>query len=83
MKQAKKRMLSLFLSCALAVEFGCGIGTDTAAEAKVKKSPAGVVVETVLKDGNKLSNDSTDFVVLSEAVPDAILEIRYYSTYIL
>ena len=28
-----------------------------------------------------LSDDATDFVLLSEAVPDAILEIRYYSTY--
>lgn len=28
-----------------------------------------------------LSDDSSDFVLLSEAVPDAILEIRYYSTY--
>ena len=28
-----------------------------------------------------LSNDASDFVLLSEAVPDAILEIRYYSTY--
>ena len=28
-----------------------------------------------------LSNDSSDFVLLSDAVPDAILEIRYYSTY--
>ncbi|MBQ9594934.1 MAG: lipoprotein [Synergistaceae bacterium] len=27
------------------------------------------------------SEDSSDFVMLSEAVPDAILEIRYYSTY--
>ncbi len=26
-------------------------------------------------------NDSKDFVVLSEAVPDVILEVRYYSTY--
>ena len=26
-------------------------------------------------------NDSSGFVMLSEAVPDAILEIRYYSTY--
>ena len=29
----------------------------------------------------KLSDDASDFVLLSEAVPDAILEIRYYSTY--
>ena len=28
-----------------------------------------------------LSDDSSSFVLLSEAVPDAILEIRYYSTY--
>ena len=32
-------------------------------------------------DGLKMSNDASDFVLLSEAVPDAILEIRYYSTY--
>lgn len=37
--------------------------------------------ETVVEDGIKLSNDPTDFVSISEAVPDAILEIRYYSTY--
>ncbi len=28
-----------------------------------------------------LSDDASDFVLLSEAVPDAILEIRYYSTF--
>lgn len=33
------------------------------------------------EDEVKLSNDSSDFVLLSEAVPDVILEIRYYSTY--
>ena len=27
------------------------------------------------------TSDSSDFVLLSEAIPDAILEIRYYSTY--
>ena len=27
------------------------------------------------------SNDSSDFVQVSDVVPDAILEIRYYSTY--
>ena len=32
-------------------------------------------------DGVKLSSDASDFVLLSEAVPDVILEIRYYSTY--
>ena len=33
------------------------------------------------EDGVTLSGDASDFVLLSEAVPDAILEIRYYSTY--
>jgi D-alanyl-D-alanine dipeptidase len=32
-------------------------------------------------DGVNLSDDASDFVLLGEAVPDAILEIRYYSTY--
>ena len=35
----------------------------------------------VSDDGVTLSNDSSDFVEISEVVPDAILEIRYYSTY--
>ncbi len=32
-------------------------------------------------DGVQLSSDPSGFVLLSDAVPDAILEIRYYSTY--
>ena len=32
-------------------------------------------------DAVKLSADSSDFVLLTDVVPDAILEIRYYSTY--
>ena len=36
-----------------------------------------------IKNKNKIdrSNDASDFVLLSDVVPDAILEIRYYSTY--
>ncbi len=34
-----------------------------------------------LEDGTKLSSDSGDFVLVSDVVPDVILEIRYYSTY--
>ena len=34
-----------------------------------------------LADSIKLSDDSSGFVLLSDAVPDVILEIRYYSTY--
>ena len=38
-------------------------------------------MEIILEDGIRLSDDASDFVLLSEAVPDAILEIRYYTTY--
>ncbi len=53
---------------------------------KVEKNSAGDAEETedatvTDADGYKLSGNSEDFVLLSEAVPDAILEIRYYSTY--
>ena len=39
------------------------------------------VAAQTAEDGVLLSDDSSDFVLLSDAVPDAILEIRYYSTY--
>jgi len=39
------------------------------------------VLAPVAESDVKLSGDASDFVLLSEAVPDAILEIRYYSTY--
>ena len=34
-----------------------------------------------LEDLMSYSDDASDFVLISEAIPDAILEIRYYSTY--
>ena len=34
-----------------------------------------------MKDQIKLSNYASGFVILSEAIPDVILEIRYYSTF--
>ena len=44
-----------------------------------------IIVVSVSNKGNNgpvdKASDSSDFVLLSEAVPDAILEIRYYSTY--
>ena len=36
---------------------------------------------TLAEDGVKLSDDASDFVLITDVVPDAILEIRYYSTY--
>lgn len=45
-----------------------------------------MAIKTHKKDSNtetviEKSSDSSGFVLLSDAVPDAILEIRYYSTY--
>ena len=37
--------------------------------------------EYVVEDGYKYSNNPFDFVLLTDVVPDVILEIRYYSTY--
>ena len=38
-------------------------------------------VSAAAEDDVKLSDDSSDFVLISDAVPDVILEVRYYSTY--
>ena len=56
-------------------------GTPEATVNGGEADPAAGTEVTVGEDGVKLSNDPSDFAVLSEAVPDAILEIRYYSTY--
>ena len=34
-----------------------------------------------MEDGYRMSDDSSGFVLVSERVPDVILEIRYYSTF--
>lgn len=41
----------------------------------------GLRAEEGNQEKRNLSSDASDFVLLSEEVPDAILEIRYYSTY--
>ncbi|MBQ7681665.1 MAG: hypothetical protein IJT31_05595, partial [Oscillibacter sp.] len=65
-KFKKIRLIALTLALILSIT-ACGATTQ--------------VHETVSEDGVTLSDDSSDFALLSEAVPDAILEIRYYSTY--
>ena len=57
---------------------------EKAAEDASAQLPAKEHIEvqtTTGPDGVKLSDDASDFVILSEVVPDAILEIRYYTTY--
>ena len=61
-----RKIYLLFLTALAIILFSCNQIIDSS----VKGS-----------DTLNLSNDSSDFVLLSDAVPDAILEIRYYSTY--
>lgn len=91
-----KKPLATVMAGALlisAVLTGCGNAQDTLDDTQAvsttteneavssNDTESQEVVETVSEDGVILSNDSSDFVLLSEVVPDAILEIRYYSTY--
>ena len=67
----------ILLTCAVCMTLaGC-----TAAASDQEGGKEDAMKETVMEDGTKISADSSDFVLLAEAVPDAILEIRYYSTY--
>ena len=66
MRNKKRRWIVLLLAAAMILCcFVSGCG-------KAEPESSSDVIE---------SDDASDFVLLSEAVPDAILEIRYYSTY--
>ena len=63
----KKRLLLLSLFAVLTV--GCGIALLTCCSDSSDKAPLSP------------TDDSSQFVTLTDAVPDAILEIRYFGTY--
>ena len=63
----KKRLLFLSLFAVLTV--GCGITLLTCCSDNSDKAPLSP------------TDDSSQFVTLTDAVPDAILEIRYFGTY--
>ena len=72
-------------ACGSGVMKGCGNGLlapkadITRAEFAAMISRIALVADT---DANQTAvTDASDFVLLAEAVPDAIMEIRYYSTY--
>lgn len=88
MKRSNGKVLSLILMLMLALAVFCGCGgsggesTDTeATEATAQEATAQEPTTAKADDGIILSNDSSDFVLVTDVVPDAILEIRYYSTY--
>jgi len=66
----------------LFVAAGCrGTRQEEVAGASSSTEPIDTELGQPQADGVVLSGDSSDFVLVSEIVPDAILEIRYYSTY--
>lgn len=82
----KLRLTALISAALLAASSLCACGsgsnnTGSSAGQTATTAATEAATEIILEDGIKLSSDSSDFVLLSEAVPDAILEIRYYSTY--
>lgn len=86
----KKTITALLLSLSMTLALAACGGAPAAAPADASASASTAVsasieadapTETITEDGVKLSSDASGFVLLSEAVPEAILEIRYYSTY--
>ena len=83
MKRLWKPLLSGMTALAVLMAALCMNGckksdsTDTAHADSAQPEPTTEIAE----DGIVLSNDASDFVLLTDAVPDAILEIRYFSTY--
>ena len=72
-------MLSLGLMCACGDNGSSDGSTNTAVAAE--EADAQEPTTAAAEDGVILSDDSSDFVLVTDVVPDAILEIRYYSTY--
>ncbi|MBQ9228695.1 MAG: M15 family metallopeptidase [Eubacterium sp.] len=69
----KKSIFVLFLTIVLSLSLvGCGNTASTDS----KESDTEIAQTAVTPE-----MDSSDFVLLTDVVPDAILEIRYYSTY--
>ena len=92
METMKKLLAALAMTAMMFAFAGCGTQeeaqapeettavTEESAAAEETTAAAEPTTATA-EDGVTLSDDASDFVLLSEAVPDAILEIRYYSTY--
>jgi D-alanyl-D-alanine dipeptidase len=71
-----KKVFLAMVAIVLVLVMLCGCSAKPSSD-ETEQDPT----ETVDEDGVKLSDDSSDFVLISDVVPDVILEIRYYSTY--
>lgn len=69
----KKSIIAFLLTLALALSFA-GCGNSQASNSTETTAAASQTADTP-------EMDASDFVLLTDVVPDAILEIRYYSTY--
>ena len=76
-------LTTALLVMVLAFMSGCGGQGGESQEESTAPQATEEAQPTTAKadDGVTLSDDSSDFVLISDVVPDAILEIRYYSTY--
>ena len=76
----KMRMITLMIAVAIVLSSCAKVDDGSNLKVSDGNMPQ-ATVQVTEKDGLKLSDDSSDFVLLSDAVPDVIMEIRYYSTY--
>ena len=72
-----KRILSCVIVLSVLLTALCLSACKNPSQPEASAEPTTAVAD----DGVILSNDASDFVLLTDVVPDAILEIRYFSTY--
>ena len=81
MRNMKKYDLASVASCLIAWALCCCAWANVAVFGESDETSYAASSTEAAEDEVRLSNDSSGFVLLTEAVPDSILEIRYYSTY--
>ena len=80
-----KREIDRLSAAGLVLGYGDGtLGASddlTVEQVKILTERVAANLTAPISDEVRLSDDASDFVLLTDAVPEAILEIRYYSTY--
>lgn len=74
-----KKLSAGLLALALGASILTGCGADTKQPEDMQRDTT--QIETAKSDVSTSADDPSGFVLLTDVVPDAILEIRYYSTY--
>ena len=76
-RERNKKLAALLIMLTMLV---CLPGCSNSSEMNTDDADTGEATQSETSDV-KMSDDASDFVLLTDVVPDAILEIRYYSTY--